>query len=212
MVRSHTKLDSIGAEYGRLGSAVFVDWGKTASSSARLKFQSLPAEMRNALRLFGGAALPAHFPPFIGTASYRELTNKRMGAILRNSRRASRFFANALEGLTAQLRFAHGLYVTLKSAEIVSEQSARQAAAAMGEDLGRVGLPIRHAGSFGFDFATTEWFCDPASGQYFVRVSVPDLPTVFWDELTEALAKWWLMQERHRKTAAGPSVLAQRTR
>jgi hypothetical protein len=203
MVRSHTKLDSIGAEYGRLGSAVFLDWA--ASPAAESKFRSLPGEMRNAVRLLGGAALPAHFPPFVGTPSYRELTNKRMGAILRNTRRASRFFATA-PGLAAQLRFAHGLYVTLKSAETLSEQTAREAAAAMSEDLGRAGLPIRHAGSFGFDFATTEWFCDPASGEYFIRVSVPDLPTALWDDLMEAIVGWSLTRERRRKSAPGLSV------
>ena len=197
MVRSHTKLDSLGAEYGRLGSAVFVDWGKRASAGTGRIFQSLPAEMRNALRLLGGAALPAHFPPFVGTPAYRDLTDKRMGAILRNTRRAGRYLANALPGLTAELRFAHGLYVTLKSAETLSETTARRLAATMSEDLGRAGLPIRHAGSFGFDFATTEWFCDPASAQYCIRVSVPDLPTAFWDELTEAIVRWSLAQKRH---------------
>ena len=212
MVRSHTKLDSLGAEYGRLGSAVFVDWEKRASAAPGWKLQSLPAEMRNALRLLGGAALPAHFPPFAGTPAYRQLTDKRMGAILRNTRRASRYFANALPGLTTELRFVHGLYITLKSAETLSEDTARKLAATMSEELGRTGLPIRHAGSFGFDFATTEWFCDPASGQYFIRVSVPDLPAAFWDELTEAIAKWSLKQKRHPRMHLRSSLLEARTR
>jgi hypothetical protein len=195
MVRSHTKLDSLGAEYGRLGSAVFVCWEKNWAGRSKLK--NLPVEMRNALRLLGGAALPAHFPPYVGTPAYRELTNKRMAAILRNGLRSSRYFASALPDLTAELRFAHGLYVTLKSAKPLDETTARKAAAELSDDLGRAGLPIRHAGSFGFDFAATEWFRDATTSQYSVRVAVPDLPTALWDELTKAIAQWWLTHQRH---------------
>jgi hypothetical protein len=193
MVRSHTKLDSLGAEYGRLGSAVFVEWDNTDQRETR--FHSLPTEMRNALRLLGGAALPAHFPPFVGTSKYRELTKKRMGAILRNSRRAAQFFSDALPGLTAQLRFAHGLYITLKSSKTLSEETAREAAAFLSEDLGRAGLPIRHAGSFGFDFAATEWLRDQVNDQYVVRLAIPDLPSAIWNELIGAVADWWLARE-----------------
>jgi hypothetical protein len=63
LVRSHTKLDSLGLEYGRLGSAVFVAREKRGAAARRLRLEDLAAEMRNAVRLFGGAALPAHFPP-----------------------------------------------------------------------------------------------------------------------------------------------------
>jgi len=63
MVRSHNKLDSLGAEYGRLGSASFVH---RASAAPGPKLDDLLSETRNAIRLFGGAALRAHFPPYIG--------------------------------------------------------------------------------------------------------------------------------------------------
>ncbi|CAL80252.1 hypothetical protein BRADO6648 [Bradyrhizobium sp. ORS 278] len=187
MVRSHTKLDSLGAEYGRLGSVAFIGSGV----EQRAPLAALPEEMRNAMRLLGGAALPTHFPPFVGTEPYRDLTGKRTAAILRNSRRARRRFATTLRGLTAELDFAHGLYVTLASRDTLDEATARQAAAVMSDDLRRAGLPIRHAGSFGFDFAATEWFHDATTDRYSVRVAVPDLPTTLWDELTDAIAAWW---------------------
>lgn len=190
MVRSHTKLDSLGAEYGRLGSVAFADWSK-AGAAGRIALQALPDETRNAVRLLGGAALPAHFPPYVGLPAYRELTARRVAAILRNSRRARRHFATTLRGLTAELDFAHGLYVTLAGRAPLDEATARQAATAMSDDLRRAGLPIRHAGSFGFDFAATEWFHDATTDRYSVRVAVPDLPTAIWDELTEAIAAWW---------------------
>ena len=62
----------------------------------------------------------------------------------------------------------------------------------MSEDFSRRGLPIRQAGSFGFDFAAAEWFHDSLTDGYSVRIAVPDLPTKQWDDLTEAVAHWWV--------------------
>ncbi len=203
LVRSHTKLDSLGAEYGRLGSAAFVVAVKNEPWASRSELNALPTEMRNAVRLLGGAALPAHFPPYIGSSSYRTLTNKRVAAILRNGRRTTRYFAAALAGLTAELHFPHGLYVTLGGPQPRDEQSARQAATEMSSDLSRVGFPIRHAGSFGFDFAATEWFHNSTTDRYSVRIAVPDLPTMLWDDLTDAIARWWASRgPRQHETAA----------
>ncbi|MGJ4939503.1 hypothetical protein ACQR1W_02945 [Bradyrhizobium sp. HKCCYLS1011] len=208
MVRSHTKLDSLGAEYGRLGSAVFLDWNSDHSRLIGSKLKQLSKEMRNAVRLLGGAALPAHFPPYVGTSAHRELTNKRMAAILRNTRRAARYFASALPGLTEELRFAHALYVTLSSATPLDEATARRRAAAMSDDLAADGFPIRHAGSFGFDFAATEWFHSAATDEYSVRVAVPDLPTALWSDLTEAIARWWSAHQGATRAARRATHLA----
>jgi hypothetical protein len=93
--------------------------------------------------------------------------------------------------LEAELQFVHGLYVTLGSERLLDEAAARKAATEMSENLGQAGLPIRHAGSFGFDFATTEWAQDTIAKRYVVRLAVPDLPTVLWDDLTKAISQWW---------------------
>jgi len=199
LVRSHTKLDSLGVEYGRLGSAVFLE---TAAGNERvqLDLRALVQEMRNAVRLFGGAALPAHFPPYAGSEAYRTLTSQRVAAMLRNSRRTVQYFASALAESSAELYFAHGLYVTLASAHTLDEQQAKRVAAELAEDLSRAGLPLRHAGSFGFDFGATEWFHDVMRDRHLVRVAVPDLPTLLWDDVSRAIAKWW--SARHTSKAA----------
>ncbi|RTE92783.1 hypothetical protein [Bradyrhizobium sp. LVM 105] len=190
LVRSHNKLDSLGAEYGRLGSAVFVNDNQHEPRTEH-PWTRLSAETRNAVRLLGGAALPAHFPPFVGSAAYCNLTQRRVAAILRNGRSMARHFAAKLPELSAELHFAHGLYVTLRGRWSLDEASARQAAADMSHDLRAEGFPIRHAGSFGFDFAATEWFHDATTGRYSVRVAVSDLPTELWSDLTVAIARWW---------------------
>lgn len=193
MVRSHTKLDSLGAEYGRLGSGVFVRWSEEGAE--RSLAERLAAEMRDAVRLLGGAALPAHFPPFVGSSAYWGLTKRRVAAILRNGRHAARHFARELASLAAELHFTHGLYVTLRPRRPLDEAGARQAAEAMSRDLSRAGFPIRHAGSFGFDFAATEWFHNATTDEYSVRVAVPDLPTELWNDLAAAIAQWWVAHQ-----------------
>jgi hypothetical protein len=200
LVRSHNKLDSLGVEYGRLGSAVFVHWSRKDLKAGQLLSESLAAETRNAVRLLGGAALPAHFPPFVGSVAYWALTKRRVAAILRNGRHAARYFAAELASLSAELHFTHGLYVTLRGRRALDEATARQAAEDMSRDLSGKGFPIRHAGSFGFEFAATEWFHDATTDRYSVRVAVPDLPTELWKDLAAAIAGWWA---RHQGDTEG---------
>ena len=110
---------------------------------------------------------------------------------MRNSRRTARDFAVALPGSLAEARLSHGLYVTLASDRLVDEQQARDAADEMARDLSKNGLPLRHAGSFGFDFGAAEWFHHSISNRYAVRVAVADLPTAMWDQVSKAVAEWW---------------------
>ncbi|MET4201851.1 hypothetical protein [Bradyrhizobium sp. LA6.12] len=186
LVRSHNKLDSLGAEYGRLGSAVLLTWSER-SEATLLLVEELAVETRNAVRLLGGAALPAHFPPYVGSQAYWTLTKERVATILHNGRHAARHFARELPTLSDELH----LYVTLRARLPFDEDTARQAAEAMSRDLSGEGFAIRHAGSFGFDFAATEWFHDATTDQYSVRVAVPDLPTDQWKVLAAAIAEWW---------------------
>ncbi|MEY9184627.1 hypothetical protein ABIG06_006190 [Bradyrhizobium sp. USDA 326] len=195
LVRSHNKLDSLGAEYGRLGSAVFEQGSEHQQRAGGVEWARLASETRSAVRLLGGAALPAHFPPFAGSAAYWALTKRRVAAILRNGRSTARYFAAKLPALSAELHFTHGLYVTLRGKRVLDEAAARQAAEKMSSELRGEGFPIRHAGSFGFDFAATEWFHDATTDQYSVRVAVPDLPTELWNDLATAIARWWLAHQ-----------------
>jgi hypothetical protein len=200
LVRSHTKLDSLGVEYGRLGSAVFVRGEKPGAMRLQVSTTQLAQEMRNTVRLFGGAALPAHFPPYVGIREYRTLTSKRMAAILRNSRRMARHFMSALPSSSEELHFAHGLYVTLAPIQMLDETQTKQIAEDLCNDLRQDGLPVRHAGSFGFDFGAAEWFHDSTLDRCLLRIAVPDLPTSLWDQVTRALAQWW---SRHEKQKVG---------
>jgi hypothetical protein len=191
LVRSHNKLDSLGVEYGRLGSTTFVNCLDHDNHTPRAPIKRIAAETREAVRLFGGAALPDHFPPYVGSDAYWTLTNRRLAAMLRNGRRAGRLFSRELGPLCAQSHFAHGLYLTLRGRQGLDAEEARKAAECMSRELSDEGHAIRHAGSFGFDFAATEWNRDTTTGEYCIRLAVPDLPSATWQRLAEAVSSWW---------------------
>jgi hypothetical protein len=203
MVRSHNKLDSLGVEYGRLGSAVFIDSSDHPDTAKPRLQRRLIEEMRKSLRLFGGAAVPAHFPPYVGGTDYRALTDKRVALILQNCRRTARYFSTRLANLTNELDFTHGLYVTLALPNPINEKQARDTIEEMCLDLRRTGLALRHAGSFGFDFAAAEWGRDRLRDRYVVRLAVPDLPEPIWGNIAESVATWW---ERHYRRRPASSL------
>lgn len=188
LLRSHTKLDSLGIEYGRLGSLTFV--GPPAwRFSGQESLECIADLCADAIRLFGSAALPAHFPPFVGSPAYVALSAQRIAAMLRNSRHMMKKLRIALPNSTRD--FTHQLYIALEPTDALTEWRARDLAESMCRDLSASGLPLCHAGSFGFDFAAAEGFHDTARDSNIVRIAVPDLPTELWDRTAVAIIGWW---------------------
>ena len=61
------------------------------------------------------------------------------------------------------------MLLTLVPKRALDEQQTKQMAADLCGDLRKAGLPLRHAGSFGFDFGAVEWFRDTARNRNVVR-------------------------------------------
>jgi hypothetical protein len=95
LMRSHGKLDSLGIEYGRLGSVVLV----TPAGDARAAscwIRALAPKIRDAVRLFGAGPTLAHLPPFEGLGDYRVCSKMRTASIIRNTRRLAQVLGSRL--------------------------------------------------------------------------------------------------------------------
>lgn len=191
LARSHTKLDSLGIEYGRLGSAVLL----APARIDRTRFawmERLSDEIERAVRLFGAAPVPAHLPPFAGHPRHASLSAKRIARIVVNGRRMMRRLARCGVPVTS---YQHGLYGVLRPPENWSLEHARRVAGRLAADLREAALPVRHAGSFGFDFLAMDGFPDSASDgapdRHGVRLAFSDAPGPVADEATDRIARWW---------------------
>jgi hypothetical protein len=192
LVRSHTKLDSLGIEYGRLGSAMFIGFPEISPARAA-RLQQFGREVRELVRLLGSAALPAHFCPFSGSLDYRRLSIHRGAALLHNGRSMQQMLVRQL-GSAAVRVYPHGLFTALLPVRRWSESDAAIAAEELAVALAERGLPVRHAGSFGFDFIAVEAFIDTLIDRPVMRIAIGDLPSAVCARVGEKIAGWWRLR------------------
>jgi hypothetical protein len=195
LVRSHAKLDCLGIEYGRLGSIV-LSWRRAGPS-----LRDVVHATRDSVRLIGAAPIPAHLPPFTGTDAYRKVSARRTAAIMA----ATRHLRDALQKSPLApgiCMYAHGLYLTIAPGAELRVKDVKRAVDALCEALSAQGLPVRHAGSFGFDFVALEWFADPSTRRNVIRISPGDLPPSVMDRVAEGVVRWFALQTQ----SAAPAV------
>ena len=205
LVRSHSKLDSLGIEYGRLGSAVLLAPAQADLARVAL-LEQLEEEIKRAVRLFGAAPVPAHFPPFAGHPCYAVLSAVRIARMIANGRR---MVHNLIRQGVPILIYGHGLYGVLQAHRSWDLEDAKQVASHLVEDLRAAVHPVRYSGSFGFDFVALDGFPNPAgsgaSRPHGVRLAFADIPTQVADELSDRIARWWraniLSQPSRRRVA-----------
>ena len=203
LVRSHAKLDCLGVEYGRLGSLVLA-WRRHPGT---VWMKDLVSEARSAIRLLGVAAIPAHFPPFAGGAVYAACSAARTAAIVRNTRRlAARLIATPV-GRGVKV-YPHGLYLTIQPQGELRIQDVKRAISGLCDALADSGLPVKHAGSFGFDFVALEWFPDPLTRRNVIRVAPGDVPATTMDAVAHGIVGWFALQSVALVTPQAPASSA----
>ena len=117
--------------------------------------------------------------------------------MLRNGRLATRTLAWQL-GRSAVRQYRHGLFAGLVPPCSWGQGEAIQEAGQLAAALADSGLPVRHAGSFGFDFVAIEGYFDTAVERYLLRIAAADLPKAISARISEGIAAWWTRRWRRR--------------
>jgi len=191
LLRSHVKIDFLGVEYGRLGSAVFLVTPMCTRETLHL-FRALQQVCQRVMRLTGAAAVPLHLNPFLADPEFRAHNCARIARMVENNQRATGRVAAGLADAPIHVsRYHHGLFFTLGLLPEGEE--------AMAQVIGHIrdlvdalrgqGLSVRYANSFGFDFAAVTHYRDVRRLEG-IRVALPDHPTPLVDRLCEALVAW----------------------
>jgi hypothetical protein len=76
--------------------------------------------------------------------------------------------------------------------------------------LGRQKLPLKHAGSFGFDFVAVEWFFDAVLQRNLLRIAGADLPALLIDRLVDSIDEWWSSQPMGKASRKPAATVAER--
>ena len=196
LVRSHTKLDTLGIEYGRLGSVVFLTFPEIPLAKLA-RWRSIARSAPNIVRLLGVAALPSQFCPYADGPTYWRLSSQRSASILHNGRLVARILAQQL-GQSAVRQYGHGAFAAVLPPRPGGESEVVAEAAQLAEALSDAGLPVRHAGSFGFDFVALDGFFDTAVERHLLRVAAADLPATVSARIADGIGAWWTRRRQRR--------------
>jgi len=190
LVRSHIKLDFLGVEYGRLGSASFFIPASTPERGVRLAeaLMSLAADMT---AVTGLMALPYHLPPGGDRPHFHEMNSRRLEKIMENNRCCSRYLAPLLASHDIHvMEYHHQLFLSIEFTHPLSHDTIKELVDDLQTHMEENGLPVRRATSFGFDFIAVADFVDVRRNRAVVRVALSDHPEPIVRRFTELLAAW----------------------
>lgn len=171
LVRSHVKLDSLGMEYGQLGSVTTLC--PIDVSTEVLDFIiELVNVCHDYITVFGILANPLSFGPFFGREC-QSVAESRVIRIRKNNVVLGEHFKKDDNCIVKVYR--HELFLTIKQPSVPDEMLALGYAETITDTLEKI-LPTRIASSFGFDYMTIFSFLDDESGLWGLRVCAGDVP------------------------------------
>jgi len=189
-LRSHQKLDFLGVEYGRLGSAVFLASPMAPAVGHQLT-SALHTSSATMARLLGSAMVPGFLVPCAGDPAFLALNRRRQDGIRAANHRAAELLA-PLNPAT----YHHQLFLTLQpyGENPVAQGTFEVEVEALAATAAQEGLAVRRATSFGFDFTALTVFPDADSGQACLRVAFADLSDHQVESACELIARWMKRQ------------------
>ena len=190
LLRSHVKIDSLGLEYGRLGSIVIIVPRPCDGWRGRF-VQALRRRLGDFLYKVGaGFSLSSYFP-LTTNPGCRRLNQRRNELASEFNLRCAVTLSRILQRRSAVRvgAYHHGRFFFLRLP--AGAGSTPGEVPALGNALLEAGVFARPAPSFGYDFAAVTQMIEPQHpGGLSLRLSLPDYPADLLDPCIEAIARF----------------------
>lgn len=153
LIRSHTKLDSFGTEWGRLGSIVTI-----ASENCGGAFEVFRKDIIEFSAAFGARAEIRSLYPFLNEKKHGRLVSRWVQKIRKSNARLQDDLGSILNSeFTEIISFDHCLFIWIKLKSIPFEMLLEHENL-LTKDLAKAGIPALVIASFPWDFVAITTF------------------------------------------------------
>lgn len=190
LLRSHVKLDYMGIEIGKMGSLI-VFGNQNVSVEYQGLQKNLAGWISDVISRFGFIFELSHLYPLQFDMKYRELNKKRIQQIMNNTQEVFNVLSEKLDDRFTLTAYAHALFVTVGIRKITERDKLKEIKSSLVKKLIDKNLPVREAGSFGFDFIAFDNYKQLNTNCETLRISMSDIDQegfrIFMDILTKEL-------------------------
>ena len=172
LIRSHTKLDMLGAELSSLGSLLYLIPNDIGDNEFEI-IKKIIAESYYVLGKFGSLCLPENFPEIIFDKSFKKINEQRIKRIEKNNYSLFTYLKDSINRGRVILP-AHKKFVLYIIDNNVSCNDQNEIIEKKIKKLVNNDCHLYSACSFGFDYIALDSYYDINEKNYVIRISMND--------------------------------------
>lgn len=172
LIRSHTKLDMLGAELSSLGSLLYLIPNDIGDNEFEI-IKKIIAESYYVLGKFGSLCLPENFPEIIFDKSFKKINGQRIKRIEKNNYSLFTYLKDSINRGRVILP-AHKKFVLYIIDNNISCNDQNEIIEKKIKKLVNNDCQLYSACSFGFDYIALDSYYDINEKNYVIRISMND--------------------------------------
>lgn len=172
LIRSHTKLDMLGAELSSLGSLLYLIPNDIGDNEFEI-IKKIIAESYYVLGKFGSLCLPENFPEIIFDKSFKKINEQRIKRIEKNNYSLFTYLKDSINRGRVILP-AHKKFVLYIIDNNISCNDQNEIIEKKIKKLVNNDCQLYSACSFGFDYIALDSYYDINEKNYVIRISMND--------------------------------------
>lgn len=173
LVRSHTKLDMMGAEISSMGSLLYLIPNELDNNSFST-FKKVMIESYYLLGKFGSLSLPKSFPEMIFSKDFKKINEQRIRRIEKNNYNLFEILKKNIKNGKVILPSHKKFVLYILDNNLISEEQNKIIENKIKLFVSNNNSDIYYACSFGFDFIALDSYYDINEKNYVIRISMND--------------------------------------